>query len=675
MHTHVAHSHHNHAETIQHQHKEHGHHDHHAHMVEDFKKRFWISLIISIPILLLSPLIQRFLGLERVLDFPGDNIALFILSSIIFLYGGYPFLKGLTEELQAKNPGMMSLIGLAIGVAYLYSTAVVFGLSGKMFFWELATLIDIMLLGHWIEMKSVMGASRALEELARLMPSSAHKINPDGNLKEIPLHQLQTGDKILIKPGEKIPADSRIIKGTSSVNEAMITGEANPVLKQLRDSIIGGSINGDGSIIATVEKTGKDSFLSQVIALVQEAQESKSKTQDLANRAAFWLTIIAIAGGAITLFIWLWVMEQNFAFALERTVSVMVITCPHALGLAVPLVVAVSTAISARHGLLIRNRGAFENARKIQAIVFDKTGTLTRGEFGVSDIILFDENKSKETLLQLAASVETNSEHPIAQGIVNAAEKVFNVENFKSFPGKGAEGVVKGKHIQIVSPGYLEEKGLAIENEQVQRLSEQGKTVVYLLINNKLAAAIALGDIIRDESYEAIKQLKAHGIQSIMLTGDNEYAAKWVAEELQLEDYFANVLPGEKAAKINEIQSRGLVTAMVGDGVNDAPALASADIGIAIGAGTDVAVESADIVLVRSNPLDALKIIELAKATYKKMRQNLAWATGYNALAIPLAAGVLYQSGILLSPAIAAVLMSFSTVIVAINARLLTIKR
>lgn len=661
------HSHHNHLD----EHHSSGHHDHHAHMVEDFKKRFWISLALSVPVLLLSPLIQQFLGLGNALRFPGDTFILFLLSTIVFVYGGYPFLKGMMDELKAKNPGMMTLISLAIGVAYIYSSAVVFGLTGKMFFWELATLIDIMLLGHWIEMKSVMGASRALEELAKLMPSNAHKLMPDGSIKDFPISELQSGDKILIKPGEKVPADSLILEGESSFNEAMLTGESKPVHKKADDQVIGGSINGEGSITAQIEKTGKDSFLSQVIELVREAQESKSKTQDLANRAAFWLTIVAIVGGTITLFVWLLIMEKDFAFALERTVSVMVITCPHALGLAVPLVVAVSTALSANNGLLIRNRAAFEKARNLQAIIFDKTGTLTQGQFGVSDTVVIDNNMDEDELLKIAASVETHSEHPIARGIVASVGDTYPVKEFNSITGKGAQGVVEGKDIKVVSPGYLREKNIAVDDAKIDQLSKQGKTVVYVLIEGSLAGAIALADIIRDESRDVIHQLNQMGIQSIMLTGDNKQVAKWVSGELGLDDYFAEVLPHEKAAKIKEVQSRGLITAMVGDGVNDAPALAQADVGIAIGAGTDVAIETADIVLVRSNPSDVLNIIKLAKATYAKMVQNLAWATWYNAFAIPLAAGALYNYGILLSPAVAAVLMSLSTVIVAINARIL----
>ncbi len=655
------------------EHKAQGHHDHHAHMVADFRRRFWISLVVTIPILALSPLVQRFLGLKEAVAFPGDLYVLFGLSSFVFFYGGYPFLKGIFNELKSANPGMMTLIAIAISTAYIYSSVVVFGLEGKVFFWELATLIDIMLLGHWIEMRSIMGASRALEELAKLMPSEAHRIMPDGSIVDVALDELKTGDRVLVKPGEKIPADGVVVKGETSVNEAMLTGESMPVSKKEGSKVIGGAINGEGSIVIEIERTGKDSFLSQVIDLVKQAQESKSKTQDLANRAAFWLTIIAISGGAVTLFIWLAIMNKDFAFALERTVTVMVITCPHALGLAVPLVVAVSTALSAKNGLLIRDRAAFERGRNIQAIIFDKTGTLTQGRFGVTDTIKFQEIEEGE-LLKYAASVEAHSEHPIAKGIVEAAKETYPVDGFKAIPGKGAEGRINGRNVMVVSPGYLREKGIQMSDERIEKLSSQGKTVVFVLIDGKLAGAIALADIIRPESKEAVSRLRQMGIQCMMLTGDNRQVARWVSEELGLDDYFAEVLPHEKAEKVKEVQSRGLVVAMTGDGVNDAPALAQADVGIAIGAGTDVAVETADIILVRSNPLDVVAIIGLAKATYRKMIQNLAWATGYNSFAIPLAAGVLYKYGILLSPAMGAVLMSLSTVVVAINARFLKLK-
>jgi Cu2+-exporting ATPase len=649
------------------------HSSHEGHSVEGFRKRFWIALIITVPILLLSPMLQHWAGLGIALRFAGDAYLLFALSSLIFFFGGYPFLKGFVDETKARRPGMMTLIAIAISTAYVYSTLVVFGLKGEVFFWETATLIDIMLLGHWIEMKSILGASKALEELAKLMPSDAHKIMPDGNVRDIPLGELVAGDRVLVKPGEKIPADGDVAGGESSVNESMLTGESSPVNKKAGAKVIGGAINGEGSLTVEVKRTGKESFLSQVIDLVKEAQQSKSKTQDLANRAALWLTIVALAGGAVTMVVWLTVMNQSFAFALERTVTVMVIACPHALGLAIPLVVAVSTALSAKHGFLIRNRASFEIARNIQAVIFDKTGTLTEGKFGVTDILNVGSEYDEKDLVRYAGSVEAHSEHPIAQGIVRSAGEVMPVESFMAIPGKGAEGKVNGKDVKVVSPGYVRENNIPVNTEGIEILSEQGKTVVFVLIDGKVSGAIALADIIRPESKNAIAMLKEMGIRSMMLTGDNKKVAKWVSDELGMDEYFAEVLPNQKAAKIKEVQSRGLVVAMTGDGINDAPALAQADVGIAIGAGTDVAVETADIILVKSNPQDVAAMIRLAKATYRKMIQNLAWATGYNAIAMPLAAGVLFSFGILLSPAAGAVLMSLSTVIVAINARLLTL--
>ena len=652
-----------------------GHGSHHAMMVADFKKRFWISLIISIPVLLLSPLIQRFLGIEGAIAFTGDKYVLFVLSSAIFFYGGWPFLKGIYDELKSKTPGMMTLIALAITVAYVYSSAVVFGLSGNVFFWELATLIDIMLLGHWLEMRSIMAASSALEELARLMPSEAHKLMPDGQTKEVPLDELKVGDTVLVKPGEKIPVDGRVIDGQTSVNEAMLTGESLPVQKQQDDALIGGSINGEGSLHVEVQKTGKDSYLAQMTELVRQAQESKSRTQGLADRAALWLTVIAISAGLITLAVWLGVARREFVFALSRMVTVMVITCPHALGLAIPLVVSVSTSISAKAGLLIKNRDGFEQARNVQAILFDKTGTLTKGEFGVTDIISLKGNLDDNELLKYAASVEAHSEHPIAKGIVASSDDTWPVEEFMSIPGKGAQGKVNGKDVKAVSPGYLRENTMEVKDDRLDKLASQGKTVIFVIIDENIAGAIALADIIREESREAISNLKESGIRCMMITGDNEPVARWVSEETGLDEYFAGVLPDRKAEKVKEVQARGLVVAMTGDGVNDAPALAQADVGIAIGAGTDVAVATADIVLVRSNPLDVISIISLSRATYKKMIQNLVWATGYNAVAIPLAAGVAYGVGFIMDPAVGAALMALSTIIVAINARFLKVEK
>jgi Cu2+-exporting ATPase len=652
--------------------REHGSHDHRE-MIVDFRRRFWVSIVLTVPILLLSPMIQHWLNLGDALGFPGSDHVLFALSSIVFFYGGWPFLTGLARELSAAKPGMMTLIALAITVAYLFSSAVVFGVPGEAFFWELATLIDVMLLGHWIEMRSVLGASGALEALVRLLPAEAHRMRTDGAVEDVPVSQIGRGDRLLVKPGEKVPIDGVIVEGRSSLNESMLTGESKPVARGPGEEAIGGSVNGEGAIAIRVDKTGDQTYLAQVIELVRQAQATRSRTQDLANRAALWLTYIALGVGGVTLFGWL-LLGGTFAFAIERAVTVMVISCPHALGLAVPLVVAVSTSLTARNGLLIRDRAAFERARQLQAIVFDKTGTLTKGEFGVSDIVALG-SASEQDVLSWAAALESQSEHPIAGGIVRAARErkiaERKVDSFRNLTGQGAEARVDGHDVKVVSPGYLRAHGLAVEDPRVQRLAEQGKTVVYVLLDGAVLGAIALGDLVREESRAAVQQLKAMGLQCIMLTGDAKAVAKTVSNELGLDDYFAEVLPADKAAKIREVQGRGLTVAMVGDGVNDAPALTQSDLGIAIGAGTDVAIESADVVLVRNDPRDVVAILGLSRATYDKMVQNLLWATGYNAIAIPLAAGVAMPLGIVLSPAVGAALMSVSTVIVAINAKLL----
>jgi Cu2+-exporting ATPase len=616
-------------------------------------------------------MIQDFLGLRSSLPLKANSYLLFILSSSVYFYGGWPFITGLIAELRSKTPGMMTLIGVAISVAYIYSSAIIFGLKGKTFFWELATLIDIMLLGHWIEMKSVMGAGKALEELSKLMPDTATVIQENGETQVIAIHDLKPDNHVLVKPGEKIPADGIILKGKSSVNESMLTGESTPVTKSAGDNLIAGSINGEGSLIFKVERSSEESFLSGVIKLVHDAQASKSKTQDIANQAAFWLTILALGGGCLTFLIWMIIPPGTLAFAIERMVTVMIITCPHALGLAVPLVVAMSTSLAASHGLLIRNRTAFEEARNTQAVVFDKTGTLTKGMFGITDVILFDQEYHEEEVITYAASIEQNSEHPIAQGIVKASTKQWPVHDFKSIPGTGAEGRVNEHMVKVVSPAYLQEHKMEVNNNQILKFSIQGKTVVYVVIDDKLIGAIALADIIRPESKEAIKKLQAMGIRCLMLTGDNRHVANWVAHEVGLDEVIAEVLPDQKANKIKEVQERGLIVAMTGDGVNDAPALAQAHIGIAVGAGVDIAIETADIILVKSNPMDIVSIIGLAKKTYSKMIQNLAWATGYNIIAIPAAAGILYKVGIILNPAVGAIFMTLSTIICAVNARLL----
>jgi Cu2+-exporting ATPase len=650
-------------------------HDHHEMMVADFRRRFFVSLALTVPVLLLSEMLWMLFGRMPPLAFGGSAWVVLALSSAIYLYGGWPFLTGMVDELRARTPGMMTLVALAITVAYAYSVATVLGLEGGDFFWELATLVDIMLLGHWVEMRSVMGASRALESLARLMPKEAHRVLGDGtSTEDVPVASLVRGDRVLVRPGEKLPVDGVVTEGATSVDEALITGESVPVDKAVGDAVIGGSVNAEGSITVEVTKTGADSYLSQVIALVREAQASRSKTQDLADRAAMWLTMVAVAAGALTFTAWLLFSREGLAFSIERAVTVMVITCPHALGLAIPLVVAVSTSLAAKRALLIRDRGAFESARLLDAVIFDKTGTLTEGRFGVSDVLAYDGFVDEE-VLALAAAVETRSEHPIARAIASASPAPEPSESFRALPGRGAEARVGGQMVRVVSPGYLEEAGLAVPDNRHAAFAEAGKTVVFVVADDALAGAIALADVIRPESRQAIEDLRAMGVRCMMLTGDHQRVAAWVAQQLGLDEVFAEVLPEQKAAKVREVQSRGLRVAMVGDGVNDAPALATADVGIAIGTGTDVAAETADVVLVRSDPRDVVAIIDLARATYRKMLQNLAWATGYNLIAIPLAAGVLAGAGVLLSPAAGAVLMSASTVIVAVNARLLRTSR
>ncbi len=650
----------------------HGGHDHAA-MVADFRRRFFVSLLLTVPVLLLSPLIQELLGLADVLRFRGDRYLQFAFAAVIFFYGGKPFLVGMAGELGRRQPGMMTLIALAITTAFVYSAAVVLGLPGKVFFWELATLIDVMLLGHWIEMKSVMGASGALEALVRLLPATAARLKEDGSTEEVPVSALAPGDRVLVRPGEKVPIDGIILEGRSSFNEAMLTGESKPVAKGPGDEAIGGAVNGEGAVVLEVRKTGSETYLAQVIELVRRAQETRSRTQDLANRAASWLTWVALGGGGLTLVVWL-SLGYPFAFALERMVTVMVIACPHALGLAVPLVVAVSTKLTAQNGLLIRDRAAFERARRLDAVLFDKTGTLTEGRFGVTDVLTFAE-LSEEEALALAASLESRSEHPIARGVVRSAEErrltLTAPDDFEALPGRGVRGRVEGRELLLVSPGYLREEGLEVEDPRLAEVVEQGKTVVYLVEGRRVLAALALADIIRPEARAAVERLTGLGVRCMMLTGDSRQVARWVARELGLVEWFAEVLPHEKAEKVQALQQRGLQVAMVGDGVNDAPALVQADLGIAIGAGTDVAVESADVVLVRNDPRDVAAILHLARLTYRKMIENLLWATGYNAVAIPLAAGVLYGAGVLLTPAAGAALMSLSTVIVAINAQLL----
>ncbi len=621
---------------------------------------------------LYSESIQELLGFNMP-SFPGSQWIAPVLATFVFFYGGLFFLKGMLEELKLRKPGMMTLIGVAISVAFLYSlSTLIFG--GKEFFWELTTLIVVMLWGHWIEMKSVLGASRALEELVKLMPTQANLIKGE-QLIQVHVSELKPGDLVLVKPGEKIPADGVIIEGSTHVNESMLTGESKPVPKGEGDKVIGGALNMEGAIKVRIHRTGEETYLHQVLNLVKEAQESKTKLQDMADRVAFYLTLIALGVGGLSFLVWLH-LSGDAQFAVERAVTVMVIACPHALGLAIPLVVAFSTSYSAKHGILVRNRLALETVKDIDAVMFDKTGTLTEGRFGVSDVV--SENLKEEDFLRLVASVEVNSEHVIAKAIVEEAEKrgltLAKVEDFRAVPGKGIIGRVEGREVAVGTALLMREIN-AQENDRVltkvRELESQGKTVVLCTVDGKVEGCVALSDRIRKESYQAIKELKALGKRVVMITGDSEEVAKFVAKELGVDEVFARVLPHQKAEKVKELQKRGMKVAMVGDGVNDAPALATADVGIAIGSGTDVAVESADIVLVKNNPLDVVRIIRLSVITVKKMVQNLFWAAGYNVFTIPLAAGVAYPWGIVLKPAVGAVFMSASTVVVAINALLM----
>ncbi|MCG7753839.1 copper-translocating P-type ATPase [Flavihumibacter cheonanensis] len=643
--------------------------EHAGHHTEDFLKRFWICLALTVPILLLSPMIQHWLKIDW--RFQGDQIIVLLLGSVLYFYGGAPFLKGLVRELKAKDPGMMTLVAVAITTAYLYSIAVVLGLEGMDFFWELATLIDIMLLGHWLEMKSQMAASQALESLVKLLPAEVHVVQND-QVIDIPLSELKRDDLMVIKPGEKVPADGRVVEGHSSVNESMLTGESIPVVKHAEMEVIGGSINGDGVLRVKVTGTGEDSYLNKVIRLVGSAQHSKSKTQNLAHRVAKWLTLISLAVGISTFVYWLG-SGAALSFALERMVTVMVTACPHALGVAIPLVVAISTSLAARQGLLIRNRTAFENTRRLSTIIFDKTGTVTEGSHEVAQLIPASTKYSADDLLIYAAAVQQHSEHHIARGMISALKKknlpLKSSNEFQYRQGVGVSAMVEGKNVFSVGPNYFRENKLelpAIPDSVDQAI----ETVTFLLIDDELAGLITLGDQIRAGSVQAVAALQEMGIRTFLLTGDNDKVAGSVAKKLKMDGYLANVLPDEKQEKVKSFQLKGELVAMTGDGVNDAPALAQADVGIAVGSGTDVAAETADIILVNSDPQDVVSLIQFGKATYRKMIQNLAWAVGYNIIAIPLAAGVLYPEFVL-SPALGAVLMSASTVIVALNAQLL----
>lgn len=684
-HHHPQHEHHHSASPDTHAHhkqaEHHTHHneaDHHAghdkhtgHHTGDFLKRFWICLILTIPVLALSHMIQQWFGFHVV--FNGDKYLLLLLGTVIYFYGGTPFFKGMISEIKDKAIGMMTLVALAITVAFFYSVAVVFGLQGMDFFWELATLIDIMLLGHWLEMRSTMAASNALQSLVALLPSIVH-VERNGAVTDVDVKELKKDDIAVIKPGEKIPADGLVIEGNSFVNESMLTGESVPVRKEKGAKVIAGSVNGDGSLKIKVTGTGEDSYLNKVITLVQSAQSAKSNTQNLADKVAKWLTIVSFVVGVATFIVWY--INHDLAFALERMVTVMVTSCPHALGVAIPLVVAISTTASATHGLLIRNRTAFENARKLNTIIFDKTGTLTKGSHEVQKVISQSDLYDSDEILQYVAAVQQQSEHYIARGIIRKLKErnlaLWQVSDFKYNQGIGVSGVVNGKQIIAAGPNYFnnQKQTLPVIPKEIDQTTE---TITYVMIDNQLAGFITLADTIRETSAEAIAQLKTMGIKSYLLTGDNDKIASAVANKLHMDGYFANVLPHQKQDKLKEFQARGQIVAMTGDGVNDAPALAQADVGIAVGSGTDVAAETADIILVNNDSKDVVQMIEFGRATYRKMIQNLAWAVGYNVIAIPLAAGVLYPH-FMLSPAMGAVLMSLSTVIVAINARLLKLR-
>ena len=672
------------------EHHGHEHHDHHAqdggaadhaghdkhegHSVAMFRDKFWWSLALTVPTLVWGELLQRWLGYEAP-SFPGSEYVPAVFGTAVFAYGGWVFIQGAVRELRDRLPGMMTLISLAISVAFLYSAAVALGWDGMPLWWELASLVTIMLLGHWIEMRSISQAQGALKELAKLLPDTALLLE-DGEPREIPASELSPGDLVLVRPGAGIPADGVVREGRSPVNESMLTGESKPVEKGPDDRVSAGTVNGAGSLRVEITGTGDDTALAGIMRLVEEAQTSRSRAQALADRAAFWLTWVAIGAGALTFTAWM-ILGDSDTFAVERLVTVLVIACPHALGLAIPLVIAISTMLGARNGLLVRDRRGLEEARKLDAVVFDKTGTLTRGEFGVATIAV-TEGLAEEEALRLAAAVEADSEHTIAQGIVNGARErgveVRAAESFQAIPGHGVEATVDGRALRMGGPALLEREGARIPDALAVAAEEsegRGQTTVYLLEDGEVLAVFGLADRIREESRAAVDRLHDLGIEVVMLTGDAEPVARAVARELGIDTVFAEVLPDEKAEKIRSLQREGKRVAMVGDGVNDAPALVTADVGVAIGAGTDVAVEAGDIVLVRSDPRDVPRIVTLSRASYRKMVQNLWWAAGYNILAIPLAAGVLAPVGILLHPAMGAVLMSASTVIVALNAQLL----
>jgi len=647
----------------------------HTDHVQMFRRKFWISLVLSIPVLLYSETLQSWLGFTMT-SFPGSAWITPVFSVIVFGYGGWPFLKMAVPELRKRKPGMMTLISLAIGVAFVYSLYTLLVDVGTAFFWELVTLIDVMLLGHWLEMRSVRQASRALDELAQLMPDTAERVLANGDTEEVKVDVLEKGDLVLVRPGASVPVDGEIEEGASEVDESMITGESKPVSKEPGDKVIGGTINGDGSLRVRVTATGEETALAGIMRLVKDAQESKSETQLLADRAAGWLFYIALGVAALTAVAWTLAVGFNVD-VIARVATVLVIACPHALGLAVPLVVAITTSIAASNGILVRNRLALEAARKLDVVMFDKTGTLTEGAFGIADIATVADGDAEQALA-LAASVEQDSEHTIARGIRRAAEErdleLRDVSDFEAIKGRGVRASVDGDTTYVGGPRLLEWLTLTPPealSSFVTEARDHGQTVTYLVQGNTVVAAFALADLVREESYKAVQRLQAMGVQVAMITGDSEAVARIVADTLSIDTYFAEVLPEDKDKKVRQLQEQGNSVAMVGDGVNDAPALARADVGIAIGSGTDVAVESAGLILVKNNPLDVVRVIRLSRATYRKMVQNLWWAAGYNIIALPLAAGVLAPWGIVLSPAVGALLMSLSTVIVAANAQLL----
>lgn len=677
---------------------------HEGHTLSMFARKFWVSLALTIPILLYSPLPEMFLGWAAP-QFPLSEFIPVVLGSIVFFYGGWVFLAGAWRELRGKAPGMMTLIALAIVTAYVYSVVQVLLGGDETLFWELTTLITIMLLGHWMEMRAVQGAQGALRELSKLLPDVAERVTSPpapllrkergdfaqgevgevGAMETVPLSALRVGDVVLVRPGGKVPADGEVVEGTSDVNESLATGESKPVAKKVGSAVIAGTINGDGALKVRVTKIGEATFLAGVMRLVREAQASKSKLQLLSDRAAFYLTIIAVVGALTTLGVWLALAEPSFAFT--RMVAVLVIACPHALGLAIPLVASISTTMAARNGFLVKQRLALEAARDVDVVLFDKTGTLTKGEYGVTDVWATTAGEEKE-VLRLAVVVDAKSEHPIARAIVKRAQEkgveFSPAENFERLPGKGTRGKVQGKVVSVGGKALLADSELQLPEAIRQAVEEKnaaGATIIYVLreetpsasplSGGELVGVIALGDIIRDESREAVKSLTSQGVEVAMITGDARPVADWVAKELGIATVFAQVLPEHKASKVKELQRQGKKVVMVGDGINDAPALTQADVGIAIGAGTNVAIESAGIILVRNDPRDIPKIIRLSRLTYTKMLQNLFWATGYNVVALPLAAGVAAAWGVVLNPALSAVFMSLSTVIVAVNAVLL----